>query len=97
MHNDPGHSDDAEQLQSLNDALEKKAQKIEETKLRLKVTIYDDTHRASMKLFFCTHGAFVCVCDTGKGVSFVVMASYVPVRCLLVRVVGNVELLDDVT
>lgn len=32
------HTDDAEQLQSLNEALENKAQKIEETKLRLKVT-----------------------------------------------------------
>ncbi|CAN0401700.1 unnamed protein product [Pylaiella littoralis] len=49
LHKD--HSDDAKQLESLNDALEKKAQKIEETKLRLKeeIRLLQEQRRALLK------------------------------------------------
>lgn len=46
------HTEDSQQLQSLNDALENKAQKIEETKLRLKVT----TQRARAKVYTLSTG-----------------------------------------
>ncbi|CAM9937415.1 unnamed protein product [Ectocarpus sp. 12 AP-2014] len=49
LHKD--HAEDAEQLQRLNDALENKAQKIEETKLRLKeeIRILQEQRRALLK------------------------------------------------